>query len=111
MAVDLLGRASVDAILKSPTIIPPLPSAPVRAALTLTALVVALAIVFLPMGGIATAVLLALLVIAGKPSISYVRDRFMNRHEPSRPTLLATPFRRAMFSCLRSFAGRSEAAH
>ncbi|WP_146130884.1 hypothetical protein [Sphingopyxis lindanitolerans] len=91
MVVDLLGRASVDAILKSPTIIPPLPNAPVRAALSLTALIAALAIIFLPMSGIATAVLLAVLaivvLIAGKPWISYVRDRFMNRHEPTRADL------------------------
>ena len=91
MVVDLLGRASVNAILKSPNIIPPLPSDPVRAVLSLAALIAALAVIFLPMGGIATAVLLALLaivvLIAGKPWISYVRDRFMNRHELSRTDL------------------------
>lgn len=88
---ELLGPDAVKAILSAPSPSNPAPRRPLRASLSLAAIAIALAGIALPISAGAFIALFlptaAVALIAGKPWIDHVRDRYMNRHELSRADL------------------------
>lgn len=90
---DLIGEQPLRAILDAPKNSEPVPREPLRLAILVLALcVMGMAIVTKPNEPIFVAIACAWTVttaIAAGPWIRYLRNRLLNRHEPTRPELAA----------------------